>query len=471
MISHRGKSRDDQRAGMLSTLRTRVGDSLDVGPRPDAASVLTVFLVLTYAVPSDLTLGTLGGAGSPGALWSLAAGLWWSWDHLQRRRVTRPIVSPPVRLAALIFLLACVVSYAVAATRPLPSVEASQADTGLLKILGWTALLLIATDGLPSADRLLVILRRTAAVGGCFAVLGLAQFVTGQSFVNAISIPGFARTEAYLNVSDRSGFIRAAATAMQPLEYAVVICMILPLALNLAITDTSRSVVARWWPAIALTFAATLSVSRSTLLGVAAVIAVLAPAWAPNVRRVAAMVGAMLAIGTYVLVPGMAGTVLNLFTTVGQDHGTASRTDSYSLVFAFFSRAPLFGRGVGTFLPEYRILDNEYLLYLIEGGVVGLICMLALLIAGIRSAWAARGPFATSLERAVGQALIAAFVAGGVLMGFFDAFSFPKAGATLFLFLGLSGALWRFSGNHTGWRASSFSGSIESGVNGRLPAQ
>ena len=71
--------------------------------------------------------------------------------------------------------------------------------------------------------------------------------------------------------------------------------------------------------------------------------------------------------------------MIRLFTGISQDDSALSRTDSYDLAAQFIERSPVFGRGLSTFLPSYRILDNQYLGLLIETGVVGTAAFLALL--------------------------------------------------------------------------------------------
>jgi len=412
---------------------------------PDAVTVLTIYIALLYGIPSDLSIAALGGAGSPSSLWALGAGLWWCWYHIQRPDHSHLRISQPVRVAAFIFLGAAVSSYIAVGLRPLPSVEASPSDTGLLRILAWLGVLLLAADGIPDHARFQTLIRRLVLVGGLVAALGLLQFATGQSFVDSISLPGFSSSQGYSNVLDRSGFTRSAATAMHPLEYAVVLCMILPLALTLAFEDSGLSKFRRWFPVAAIAFASVLSVSRSALLGVFAGIAVLAPTWPKTVRRwtVAAIFATGLAV--YLLVPGMVGTLTYLFTGISEDDSAASRTNSYDFALEYFQRNPVFGRGFGTFLPQYRIFDNQYLQLLIEMGLFGLLALLGIIIASIASARAARRMSVDSWDRQVAQSLVAAMVAGAVLTAFFDAFSFPMAAGTFFLMSGICAAQWRLA--------------------------
>jgi O-antigen ligase len=89
-------------------------------------------------------------------------------------------------------------------------------------------------------------------------------------------------------------------------------------------------------------------------------------------------------------------------------------------------------------------LDNQYLLLLIECGIVGLSALLAVLVAAVLCARSARNSALSAADRAMGQSIIAAIIAGATLFAFFDALSFPKAGGTMFLVVGLAGGFWRF---------------------------
>ena len=75
----------------------------------------------------------------------------------------------------------------------------------------------------------MTVLRRLAFAAGLVALLGLAQYVTGELFVDRIRIPGLtAGTEGW-TLSTRSGCSRPSGTSMSPIEYGVVLGMVLPL--------------------------------------------------------------------------------------------------------------------------------------------------------------------------------------------------------------------------------------------------
>jgi O-antigen ligase len=379
--------------------------------------------------------------------------VWWCWHHLQKPSPTIPLGWQPVRSAQLILLGVASASYIAAMLRPLPTGELSQADAGLLRLLAAAGVVMVATDGIPDAARFGALVRRVVWGGCLLATLGLVQFATGHSFVDALSIPGLTATQDFSAVTSRSGFTRSAGTAMSPLEYAAALSMILPLALTHALYGAPsrgrpawlNSRLGRWLPAALITLAMVLSTSRSALLGLAVGVGMLFPSWRRSVRIGMSAAGLAVVAAVSVLVPGMIGTMRNMFSGVSNDPSTQSRTGSYELAMHFVGQSPVLGRGFGTFLPQYRILDNEYLLLLVEMGVLGFLAVVNLMLTGAACAVLGSRAQQDQFMRPVGRALAASLAAGALLVAFFDAFSFPMALGCLSLILGLSGGYWRLT--------------------------
>lgn len=412
----------------------------------DAVTVLTVGMVLNCALPSYLSVSALGPLGRPGVVWFLGAVLWWEWSQLQRS-FPLGIQPQPARRWLFIFLGVMLASYALNNFAGLPADEARAADSGLLKGLSWIGMFLIANDGITDRQRLLVLLRRMATIGALMSALGLLQFFTGESFISSLYIPGFTVGADFDNIQSRDGFLRAAGTASHPLEYGVVLCMSLPIAVTLAINEVKGRAIFRWLSVGVVLGASALSVSRSALIGVATALVVLLPSWSRAARLRAVIVLAVGILAVYLFVPGMVGTVRGLFSGLSEDSSTQSRTNSYAVAFDMASRNPFIGRGFDTFLPSYRILDNEYLLLLIELGVVGLSTFVLLVLAGIYCCVRARTRFKDPLMRQLSFAVISSLAAGGVMFAFFDALSFPMAASFMFLTVGIAGAIWRIARN------------------------
>jgi O-antigen ligase len=414
----------------------RGGDGLD------AVSVLTIYVLLLVCIPSRLVVHALGGAGTPANLVALACALWWLWETV--RRSAPPLVaSHPVRTCALFFFLAVCISYWVASTRPINPAEMTSADLGFLIVVAWTGLLLLAHDGVSSLTRLRLLLRRIVACGAFLSLVGLVQFVTGLPLTDHINIPGLTSNLPLDSVSSRDGFNRPASTALHAIEFSVVVTMILPLALTLARQEDGRGAFRRWFPVAAMAAIIPLTISRSALVGAVVGLILLLPTWPKTARRWLIAAGAAAGAAVFVLVPGVLGTILGLFTRVGGDSSARSRTDSYGIVLQYFQQRPIFGRGFSTFLPAYRILDNQYLGLLIDIGMVGLVVFLSLLIATILVAWSVRRHTSSSDVRELANGLASGVAVGAVGLALFDGLGFPMAAGFLFLEMGLAGSISR----------------------------
>ena len=187
-----------------------------------------------------------------------------------------------------------------------------------------------------------------------------------------------------------------------------------------------------------------MTVSRSAVLAVLAVAFILLPTWPKLERRIAYVVMALGVAGLWMLVPGLIGTFRTLFATLTGDTSTTSRTSAFSTAMPYISQHPWFGHGFGTFFPAtYFFTDDQYLLSLIEIGVVGLFALLALFVTGLVTAQRVRRATNDPEMRDLGQCLTATIAVAMVAFGTFDALSYNMAAGLTFLFLGCTGAALR----------------------------
>ncbi len=412
----------------------------------DAVTLLTVVSAVRLALPSQFVVGPLGGAGAPATIFGLLLAAYWLWHRLHR---VRSETAAPVNAAAITYGAVALASYAVALSRPAAGHELSLALLSLLTLVSWLGGLLVASDGVTSLDRLRTLVSRLAVFGGVFAGFGLVQFVTASAWVDRISIPGLVLNTPIYPIASRDGFIRPFATAIHPIEFGSVIAMLLPLMVVLGLVGprSGRRRWVTWLPAIAAVLAASLSSSRSTIVGVVIGLALLWPALTGLQRALGALIAGVLGVFVFVTVPGMVGTISGLFGgVVAGDSSVSSRIDSFAVAEQYFGRAPILGRGFGTFLPRYRIFDNQYLLALVETGILGTFALVMLwLVPVVGTARVLRRSGRGSVQRLIGTGLLASCVVGGVDLALFDGFGFPMMPAIWFILLGLSGAYVRLS--------------------------
>ena len=413
-------------------------------PGLDAVSLLTVYLVLLLFIESRLVIEPLGGAGSPAMLVALVALAWWAFGHLRRDRPTG-IGPQPLRTALLATLLAFLASYVAAMSRAITPLESGTAQLGMITVLGWMGVGLLTSDGVPHLARFRRLAFRLVVLVGVMAAIGVAQFVTHDTLVRAFHIPGLTPNTTLMDLGLREGFTRPFGTALHPIEYGAVLTMVLPLAVTWARHAKGVPLLLRWAPVTLIGLGAVLSVSRSALICGAVGLTVLAFGLGARARSVL-LVSVVAVFGLVALtVPGMLGAIQGLFLSVGTDNSVASRTGSYSMAMEFFGSDPVFGRGYSTFLPIYRIFDNQYLLLLVEVGLVGLVCVVTTLVVGVRCARRVRRRTDDPALRELAQALAAGLSGGALGLAFYDGFSFPMATGVMFVMLGMVGALHRLT--------------------------
>ena len=400
---------------------------------------MTTYVALIVGIPAVLVFEPLGRAGTPALMLGLVCLVWWVVGRIDRGLGLRR-GRQPLRLLTGVFLGAMVFSYTIAALRPTETSEMLSADRSLLTFLSGAGILLITADGLRNRQDLDTVVRRIALAGGFLASLGLVQFFLGLEVATYIKVPGLSYNDVAQLIQERSGFRRVAGTASHPIEFGVVLAMVLPIALHCAMTATRHRL--RYWVNVAAVgIAIPTSVSRSAMLGVGVVWVVLVVGWDARRRANVLLATPVALAGMRLMVPGLLGTLRSLFTGISTDPSYLGRTQDYEVVRRFINERPLFGRGVGTFFPDlYVLLDNQYLLQIIETGYVGLAVLLVLLGSGPYLAWRLKREAADDTERSLAVALCGASLVPMVTFVTFDGFAFSIVAGCTFLVLGCIGA-------------------------------
>ncbi|WP_371564020.1 O-antigen ligase family protein [Streptomyces canus] len=416
--------------------------------RVDATAILTVYLALAFFIPSNLALPALGGVGTPANVFALLGLLWYLATWLGGRILPAP-GTRFVRVSMCVLGTAVLMAYIADAMRESSHQEVLGADRGLIGYLVWVSLVVLTSAAMQERGRLDVLMRRVVVLASVVAAIGFYDFFAATNIADSIHIPGLQTSVAQVSAMDRGAFTRPRATTAQPLEFAGMLAILLPFAIQQAFDPVRRHrhVLRRWAPVVLMGGALPLSVSRTSIIGLLLVALVMVPRWKPA-RRWAA-IGVMTAsVAVFkVLVPGLIGTITGLFASFlsNSDSSTQARTVKYSAIVPYLKEHPLFGRGFGTFTPDlYFFTDNQYMLTLAEMGALGLVALLVLFITGIHHGGAIRRLARTESDRELGQAFFASSLVALVSSATFDSLSFPMFAGMFFLVLGAGGSYLGF---------------------------
>jgi len=409
-----------------------------------AVALLTTFVVLLFAVPSNAVISGLGSLGRPSQLWGLVLLMVWVLTRLQSSSSAIAAARQPIKLLLGVLLTIALVSFAAAMLRGQPADQVSPATTAIIRLLSWTGVVLVAADGLRTRNEISTLIRRIVIGATLLAVLGLAQFASGQSLLDWVAlIPGIDLD--FGGVDSRGQFTRAAGTSVHPLEFTATMAGCLPLAVATAAAggylhgERWRRI---WWvsPALILIVSA-LAVSRSATIGLFIAAAASIPSLPRAYRWVVTVGGAAVLAVVVAVVPGLLSTTLFLFTNAADDSSTQSRTNALARLPEFVAPSPFIGTGFGTFMSRYYIFDNQWVITLIDLGVLGLLALIGLVVAAIWSAASAGRQSMFIDAQMLGRAIAAAVLTVAVLFLFFDGFSFSIAAGFLFLLIGLAAAV------------------------------
>jgi O-antigen ligase len=306
--------------------------------------------------------------------------------------------------------------------------------------------MLLAADGIVSMDRLKTLLSRVIFGATAMASLAIVQFLTGLNAAQYIVIPGLTTQTPFTDLLTRDQLNRPSATAIDPIELAVVLAVCLVIAVHRARFAPDGRRGRRWVQVAIIAIALPMTVSRTGIVSLVVAGIVLLPTWPKWDRRAAYVAGLVGTAFLFATKPGLLGEFRSLFLQVGSDTSSASRTGAFSASLPFIMQHPWLGRGFGTFLPAtYFFTDDQFLLTLIETGVIGLAALLGLFITGWLTARSARRMSTNPEVRDLGQTMAATVAIAAVSFATLDELSFAIAASLTFLIIGCSGALWRLA--------------------------
>ncbi|APU17755.1 MULTISPECIES: O-antigen ligase family protein [Actinoalloteichus] len=428
------------------------------------ALVLAVF-ALALALPQTAVFAGVGGALTPARLVACAALGWWLLARFAGGLGLRTARNG-VRRAALLFLLLAALAHAGASARGIPDELLAASDRQVVLFLLAFGVLLLACDGLGDLRAVRIVLGALVLGVAASAGVAIVHFGLGVDLRPVVVPPGLVMQGLWDADLARGGLLRAMGLANHPIELAGLCALVLPPALYLTWYARHRLV---WRCCCALlVLGALTTISRTALLGIAVVAVLLLPVlglfrWALFGTVLAALLG-VAALSWPRLSAVLQRTVLGSPT----DNSVQARLNDYAYVSDRLAGAPLSGQGFGTYLaPPQPYLDNQYLLTSVESGLPGLVGLVALLgataVAAAGTAWrwragrrlfrgeaasmpagrgvGRRGGLGASEIHAAAWAVFASTVVGVLCLGTFDALAFPQFLGSLFLLIGVAGAL------------------------------
>lgn len=413
--------------------------------RVDSALLLALMVVSIDLIPFNMILPGMTDLARPGLLIGFFLFTWWM---LARFAPHLSMTGPqPMRWAVMIFMMSALISYAAGFTRGLTSMEANGADRRMLFFCILSGAILGAADGIANWIRLRSVVNALVWCGGIVAGIGVLQYMTGLDVTEYLIFPGLQAKGWSPGFMMRGASYRVASTTAHYIELSAVLALCLPLAIHAARFSVGR---ARRFVSIlcALLMAAAIgtTVSRTGIVAVALMMICLIPVWNWRMRYNMGIVGLGMVIALAIVSPGLVRTLFNLFNDAGQDSSINARTEDYPVVFHYVGMAPWLGRGTGTWIPpQYRILDNQWLVTLLDTGIVGVVVMLGLHATGIVLAYKALRRSTLDDDRHLCAALIATQVIAIAVAATFDSLSFTTYAATMALTLGMCGTVWRLT--------------------------
>lgn len=441
----------------MSLLVERSGPMAASPPRvprsADATTILAIFVVLQFILPSRLIMNGLPLSLSAASLVALALGCLWLCTQMT---TTLGAAKGRTAVRTMLFAYSCVLlaSYAHAAFGYLPPDERKIGDHAMVTAFALIFVGLVVCDGVRSRDRLYFLLRVIVVCGAAVAVVGILQYLFAYDLTPHLRPPGMHFSSFDNSVGSRDGLTRAAGTTANPLEFGVFCAMVLPLALHIALHATQSGRRPRlWWSCVGLIGGGLMfSVSRSAIVGLTAAALVLFFGWSPRRRVRMILVGLGFLVVIKFLSPGLLHTFFSLFESANQDSSVQWRTHDYATAHQLIAQHLWLGRGIGTwYAPKHEVFDNQYLLTLVDSGVIGLAALLGILFAAIYAA--IRVMYMSPPDRVRGGAMgtdrdLALSLSASLAVVFptfatFDFTAFPTVTSLAFLLVGIAAALLR----------------------------
>jgi O-antigen ligase len=431
---------------MTAVIGTRLPQAPAIEKPSHSVRLLQVFAVALMVLPGDYVIKAIGADGYAAALVAYLMFIVWAaasmFGHHNPFRYHYP-----TRITLAWVWLATLASYVMMNRSTLTQTQLTSADRWLMQLIGMSAVVLVASEGLPTLEDVRRVLRALTWGGAVCGIVAALQFKAKLDLTKYLKLPGFginAAASSTAEIVERGTQNRVPGTATDPIEMGVAMSMLLALAIYMLMYDKDRATWRRAVPTLLITIGIAASVSRSAIIAVLIAVGGLVISLTPT-RRLKGLIAFPVAIGLIsIAAPGLVGTLVSYFIGAKTDPSITHRTNNYPYVLNLVQQAPWLGRGGGTYIPAFNThtLDNEYLDTVIQLGVLGLVAVVFYLVWPAVTALVARSHTTNAELRDLCAALCFSELAAVIASGTFDSFSFPMFYNLQALIVGLSGAVW-----------------------------
>ena len=432
---------------------SRPAESLTPGPGGDWPHtgrvlpwMLAAFLLLIWFVPFDATSApfSLPVDSQLDRVVLAALALAWVVAALGARELGPRRVRSPVNVAVLAFLAVATISVLLNVSTLARLDELDLAIKKLSLACSLAVFFCVAATTIRRAE-LRPFITFTIVLASIAAVGTIIEFRSGTNHFYALAdslIPGF--TVAPEPVDPTFGRPSVSGPTGHGLALTVMFAMALPFVIvRLTQAETRRRLL--YAAAAGLILAGGVATLRKTAVPAFGLGLLVLTVYRPREMVRLLPLGLVLVLAIHLLAPG-ALSGLRYELTGGSEFSNQARVSDYDAVEPDIAAHPLLGRGYGTYDPQihqradtsqrHRILDNQYLLVLIETGFVGLLVFICLAVTAIIALHrTARSPDPARAEPAI--AIIAGVGAFAVASTLFDTLAFPQVPYLFFFLLAL----------------------------------
>jgi hypothetical protein len=301
-------------------------------------------------------------------------------------------------------------------------------------------------DAVRTKEQLYRLLSTLVGMGTVTAFIGIIQFSTGITVVEALRPPGF-KNLGIIPIEHRAGFPRVAATASHPIEMGIVWAVLIPLALHLsrhAPTQLRRR--AALGSALVMLLALPMAGSRSAFAAAAVAFVIIASRW--TFRRQANALAGLVVAGLLVAMisPGLLGAMGKLVEGKQGVGSLVDRRQAAQKAFQVAGKRPLWGQGFGSYTNEVNsTVDNLWAEAAIEVGYIGIAGIALLFVSAAGIAMTARAR-ARSRDRALRDLSLTlmGMTTGIAVAGWgLSIFKYPMVLGVLYLSFGCLGVAYR----------------------------